>query len=80
MARIQFFKKEDQSCYLDPKQGLLFHPHLQAVVEDIPTTSHKKVLEGINRYQENGESSFWQDYLLEETRRNDCPPLSVLTQ
>jgi galactose-1-phosphate uridylyltransferase len=55
--------------YLPPAGAGLFHPHLQVVVEDIPTTSHKKVLEGINRYQRDGASSFWQDYLLEEIKR-----------
>ena len=57
--------------YLPPSGAGLFHPHLQVIVEDVPTTSHKKVLEGINRYQREGKSSFWQDYLLEEIKRGE---------
>ena len=57
--------------YLPQSGAGLFHPHLQVVVEDVPTTSHKKVLEGIKRYQGDGKSSFWQDYLLEEIKREE---------
>jgi len=57
--------------YLPPAGAGLFHPHLQVVIEDVPTTSHKKVLEGISRYQKDGKLSFWQDYLLEEIKRGE---------
>jgi UDPglucose--hexose-1-phosphate uridylyltransferase len=57
--------------YLPPSGAGLFHPHIQVVIEDVPTTSHKKVLEGISRYQKEGKPSFWQDYLLEEIKRGE---------
>jgi galactose-1-phosphate uridylyltransferase len=72
IRKIGQSQPEFQYAYINwnylPQSGAgLFHPHLQVVVEDI-TTSHKKVLEGINRCQ-GWKSSFWQDYLLEEIRR-----------
>jgi UDPglucose--hexose-1-phosphate uridylyltransferase len=57
--------------YLPSSGAGLFHPHLQILVEDVPTASHKKVLEGISRYQDEGVSSFWQSYLLEEMKRGE---------
>src|SRR4030042_3322120 len=57
--------------YLPPSGAGLFHPHIQVVIEDVPTTSHQKVLEGISRYQKEGKPSFWQDYLLEEIKRGE---------
>jgi galactose-1-phosphate uridylyltransferase len=57
--------------YLPPAGAGLFHPHLQVVVEDLPTASHKKVLEGISRYENEGRPSFWEDYLQEEIKRGE---------
>jgi UDPglucose--hexose-1-phosphate uridylyltransferase len=57
--------------YLPSSGAGLFHPHLQVVVEDIPTVSHQKVLQGITRYQKEENSSFWQDYLWEEMKRRE---------
>ena len=57
--------------YLPSSGAGLFHPHLQVIIEDVPTASHKKVLEGISRYQKEGKPCFWQDYLLEEIKRDE---------
>ncbi len=57
--------------YLPSSGAGLFHPHIQILVEEAPTTSHQKVLEGIRRYQDEGVSSFWQSYLLEEIKRGE---------
>ena len=57
--------------YLPSAGAGLFHPHLQVVIEDAPTASHKEVLEGISRYEKKGKSCFWQDYLLEEIKRGE---------
>jgi len=55
--------------YLPSSGAGLFHPHIQILVEDVPTASHKEVIEGIIRYQNNGVPSFWQSYLSEEIER-----------
>ena len=57
--------------YLPSSGAGLFHPHIQILVQDIPTTSHQKVIEGIRRYQDEGVPSFWQSYLLEEVKRGE---------
>jgi UDPglucose--hexose-1-phosphate uridylyltransferase len=57
--------------YLPSSGGGIFHPHLQVVIEDGPTFSHQKVLEGLKRYQAEGESFFWEDYLSEERGRGE---------
>ena len=57
--------------YLPSAGAGLFHPHLQVVVEDLPTASHKKVLEGINRYEKGGRPSFWEDYLQGEIKKDE---------
>jgi galactose-1-phosphate uridylyltransferase len=57
--------------YLPSSGAGLFHPHIQILVQDIPTTSHKKVIEGIRRHQDEGMPSFWQSYLLEEMKRGE---------
>jgi UDPglucose--hexose-1-phosphate uridylyltransferase len=57
--------------YLPSAGAGLFHPHLQVVVENLPTASHKKVLEGISRYEKDGKPSFWEDYLQEEIKRDE---------
>ena len=76
IRRIEQNQPEFQYSYINwnylPSAGAgLFHPHLQVVIEDVPTVSHQKVLEGIRRYQKKGESSFWQDYLKEEIKRDE---------
>ena len=57
--------------YLPPSGAGLFHPHIQVLIEEVPTASHKKVLEGLSKYQREGKSSFWQDYLREEMKRGE---------
>jgi len=57
--------------YLPPSGAGLFHPHIQVLIEEVPTASHRKVLEGLNRYQREGKPSFWQDYLKEEIKRGE---------
>jgi UDPglucose--hexose-1-phosphate uridylyltransferase len=57
--------------YLPQSGGGLFHPHLQSVVEEVPTVSHGEVLKGLERYQEENGSGFWQDFLSEEIRRGE---------
>jgi UDPglucose--hexose-1-phosphate uridylyltransferase len=57
--------------YLPSSGAGLFHPHIQILVEDAPTASHKEVIEGIIRYQNNGVPSFWQRYLSEEIKRGE---------
>lgn len=54
--------------YLPQSGGGIVHPHLQVVIEDSPTTSHQKVLDGLRRYQTEKGSFFWEDYLSEEMR------------
>jgi len=76
IKRIGQSQPEFQYAYINwnylPQSGAgMFHPHIQVVIEDVPTTSHKKVLEGISRYQKEGKPSFWQDYLSEEIRRGE---------
>jgi galactose-1-phosphate uridylyltransferase len=76
IRRIKQSQPEFQYSYINwnylPSSGAgLFHPHIQVVIEDAPTTSHKKVLEGISRYQKEGKPSYWQDYLLEEIKRGE---------
>ncbi|MGD0917508.1 MAG: hypothetical protein ABSB22_13730 [Thermodesulfobacteriota bacterium] len=57
--------------YLPSSGAGLFHPHIQVVIEDVPTASHRGVLDGIRRYQDEGVPSFWQSYLLEEIKRGE---------
>ncbi len=52
--------------YLPQSGGGLFHPHLQVVIEDSPTTSYQTVLDGLRRYRAERNSLFWEDYLSEE--------------
>lgn len=53
-----------------PEAGAgLFHPHLQIIVEDSPTSSHKKVLDGIKTYGKGTKALYWED-LLEQERRD----------
>ena len=57
--------------YLPSAGGGIFHPHIQVVIEDTPTTSHQKVLEGLSKYGMDHKSSFWEDYLAEEIARDE---------
>ena len=57
--------------YLPSAGAGLFHPHLQVVVEDVPTASHQRVLEGISRYEKDGKPSFWEDYLQGEIEKGE---------
>jgi UDPglucose--hexose-1-phosphate uridylyltransferase len=57
--------------YLPSSGAGLFHPHIQILVEDVPTASHKEVLEGILRHRDEGIPSFWESFLLEEIKRGE---------
>jgi UDPglucose--hexose-1-phosphate uridylyltransferase len=57
--------------YLPQAGAGLLHPHLQIVVEDEPTVSHRRVLEGLKRYQMKEGSFYWEDFLSEEIRRGE---------
>jgi galactose-1-phosphate uridylyltransferase len=57
--------------YLPQAGGGIIHPHLQLVMEDEPTSSHKEVLEGLRRYQTENNSFFWEDLLSEEIKRGE---------
>ena len=48
--------------YLPSSGAGLFHPHIQILVEDVPTASHKEVLEGIIRYRDEGSSFFLGEF------------------
>ena len=54
--------------YLPQAGGGIIHPHLQVVVEGTPTSSHRKVIEGIRKYKTERDSFFWDDLLSEEVR------------
>jgi UDPglucose--hexose-1-phosphate uridylyltransferase len=54
--------------YFPQSGGGLFHPHIQVVIEESPTSSHQGALAGILRYQSENRSLFWQDYLSEEMK------------
>ncbi len=54
--------------YLPQAGGGILHPHLQVVVEGTPTSSHRKVIEGIRKYKTERDSFFWDDLLSEEVR------------
>jgi len=55
--------------YLPSAGSGIIHPHLQVVVEDFPTVSHRAVLDGLRRYWEEKRSFFWKDYISEERDR-----------
>ena len=55
--------------YLPSAGGGIIHPHLQVVVEDFPSVSHRAVLEGLRRYWQEKGSFFWKDYISEERNR-----------
>jgi galactose-1-phosphate uridylyltransferase len=57
--------------YLPSSGAGLFHPHIQILVEDVPTASHKEVLDGILRYRNEGIPSFWESFLSEEIKRGE---------
>lgn len=54
--------------YFPQSGGGLFHPHIQVVIEDSPTSSHQRVLDGLRRYQTEKGSFFWEYYLSEEMK------------
>ena len=54
--------------YLPQSGAGLFHPHLQIVIEDVPTVSHQRVMEGLRRYEGQCGALFWEDYVAEEKR------------
>ncbi len=57
--------------YLPSAGGGIIHPHLQVVVEEFPTASHRAVLAGLKRYEEERGSNFWEDFLLVEMERRE---------
>ncbi|RJR24922.1 MAG: hypothetical protein C4582_03975 [Desulfobacteraceae bacterium] len=73
IKRITLSRPEFQYSYINwnylPSAGAgLYHPHLQIIVEDTPTFSHQKVLEGLGRYSNDGDFSFWEEYIVEEIK------------
>jgi UDPglucose--hexose-1-phosphate uridylyltransferase len=52
--------------YLPQSGGGLYHPHLQVVVDQVPTVFQRKGIEGIRRYQKERGSFYWEDLLSEE--------------
>jgi len=74
--RIEQIHPEFQYAYINwnylPMSGAgMFHPHIQTVIEDSPTASHKKVLDGVRRFENAEGPSFWGNYLLEEFKRGE---------
>jgi UDPglucose--hexose-1-phosphate uridylyltransferase len=57
--------------YLPQSGGGLFHPHLQIVAEDLPTVSHRKVLDGLKNYRARSATHFWEAWLSEEVKRGE---------
>jgi len=57
--------------YLPQAGGGLFHPHLQVVVDEVPTLSQGRDLEALKGYQSQNDSFFWEDFLEEEKRRGE---------
>jgi UDPglucose--hexose-1-phosphate uridylyltransferase len=57
--------------YLPQAGGGLFHPHLQIVVDKEPTVSQRRVLDGLRRYQSQGNRCFWEDCLAMEIKAGD---------
>jgi UDPglucose--hexose-1-phosphate uridylyltransferase len=57
--------------YLPESGGGLFHPHLQLVVEEEPTVSHRKVLDGLKQYRAKWGKGFWEEWLSEERRHEE---------
>jgi UDPglucose--hexose-1-phosphate uridylyltransferase len=55
--------------YLPQSGGGLYHPHLQVVVDQTPTASQGRVLEGLKNYQLKKNSFYWEDLLSEEMKR-----------
>ena len=57
--------------YLPAAGGGLYHPHIQDVVQDLPTTSHGRSLEGMERHRKKWGSFFLEDLLSEERSRGE---------
>ena len=57
--------------YLPSAGAGLFHPHIQMLVENVPTASHEEVLDGIIQYRDKGVPSFWESLLMEEIKRGE---------
>ena len=57
--------------YLPQAGGGVIHPHIQVIIEDIPTFSHQRVLEGLRRYHMERGSLFWEDLISEEEKRGE---------
>ncbi len=57
--------------YLPESGGGLYHPHLQVVVDRIPTSFEEEVLKRLREYQRKWDSLFWEDFLSEERTRGD---------
>ncbi len=57
--------------YLPQSGGGLYHPHLQVVVDQVPTASQDRGIECLKRYQNERGSFFWEDLLSEEVKRGE---------
>ena len=57
--------------YLPQSGGGLYHPHLQVVVDQVPTAFQGKGVECLKRHQNEKGSFFWEDLLSEERDRGE---------
>jgi UDPglucose--hexose-1-phosphate uridylyltransferase len=57
--------------YLPQSGGGLYHPHLQVVVDQVPTVSQRKGIEGIRKHQKERGSFYWEDLLSEEMKHGE---------
>ena len=57
--------------YLPQSGGGIYHPHLQVVAQEVPTTGQEEVLQGLRQHQKQEDSLFWEDLLSEEMERGE---------
>ncbi len=57
--------------YLPSSGAGMFHPHIQIIAQDAPTLFQKKALDAMKAYATAAGSSFWEDYLEEEIKREE---------
>jgi galactose-1-phosphate uridylyltransferase len=57
--------------YLPQSGGGLYHPHLQVVVDRVPSDYQRNGIEGVRRYEKKRGSFLWEDLLKEEIERGE---------
>ncbi len=57
--------------YLFPSGGSLPHPHAQVFLDPVPTTMMRFQFEAGEKYWRENGTSFWEDLVKEEKRRNE---------